>query len=400
MSDAATTCAVLTPRGRGAIAVVEVRGPRRIACVDTLFDSKNGKSLGEQSIDAIRFGTWRSTGEDVVVLPRRESIEIHCHGGTAAVDSVVGSLGDAGCTPVAASNKSAFLLAGESGNTIESAALRALANATTERAAALLMDQFQGALRRDIEQVVTELDTKNVEHATKLLAKLASRSRLGMHLTTPWRVVFAGGANVGKSSLINEVLGYERAIVFDQPGTTRDVVTATTAIDGWPVVLIDTAGLRPLGDDTDDRIEAEGIALSHQQMSTADLVLLVVESEALLRNPTSTIDTLREWHHYHINSGATVVVLSKCDTLTDEAIERAMHHIEQSTPWPIVPTSVLDEWGIDELLWCIACELVPSLPPAESGVPFTDELCRVIGDALDQLRAGRMEAIELLRSVV
>lgn len=385
MSNAETRCVVLTPRGRGAIAVVEVRGPRRNESVDALFVAKNAKPLAEQTVDAIRFGIWKPTGEEVVVLPRHESIEIHCHGGVAAVDSIMEALRESGCeTPEEPTAPPS--LRGR-GATIASAALRALADATTERTAAILMDQYQGALRRDIERVIAELDADNIERAITLLAKLASRSRLGLHLTTPWRVVFAGAANVGKSSLINEVLGYERAIVFDQPGTTRDVVTATTAIDGWPVVLSDTAGLRLPGDNTDDSIEAEGIALSHQQMSTADLVLLVVEGEAVLRDPKSTIDTLREWHHYHINAGATVVVLSKCDTLRDEAIERAMHHIEQSTPWPIVPTSVFDDWGIDELLWCIACELVPSLPPAGSGVPFTDELCGVIAEALECLES-------------
>ena len=66
----------------------------------------------------------------------------------------------------------------------------------------------------------------------------------GLHLTRPWNVVLAGRPNVGKSSLINALLGYTRSIVFDQPGTTRDVVTAATAIDGWPIELSDTAGLR------------------------------------------------------------------------------------------------------------------------------------------------------------
>ncbi len=377
---------MLTPRGRGAIAVVEVRGPHRIACVNSLFIAKNGKPLAEQTIDAIRFGTWRPTGEEVVVLPRHETVEIHCHGGVAAIDSIVESLAGSGCTTPETPTSNRALKRTET--TLESAALLALAVATTEQTAAILMDQYQGALRRDIEQVIAEVVTDNIERATLLLAKLASRSRLGMHLTTPWRVVFAGAANVGKSSLINKLLGYERAIVFDQPGTTRDVVTANTAIDGWPVVLTDTAGLRP----ADNQIEAEGIALSHQQMSMADLVLLVAEGEAVLRDPKTTVNALREWHHYHINNGATVVVLSKCDMLREEAIERAMHHIEQSTPWPIVPTSVLEKWGIDELLGGISCELVPSLPPAGSGVPFTEELCRVIDAAREQLEHGDTHA--------
>ena len=77
----------------------------------------------------------------------------------------------------------------------------------------------------------------------------------GRHLLTPFDVVLAGPANVGKSSLINALVGYNRAIVYDAPGTTRDVITAETAIDGWPVTLSDTAGLR----DSDDPLEMAGV---------------------------------------------------------------------------------------------------------------------------------------------
>jgi tRNA modification GTPase len=84
-------------------------------------------------------------------------------------------------------------------------------------------------------------------------------------------VVIAGPPNVGKSSLINALLGYQRAIVFDQPGTTRDVLTATTAIDGWPVELADTAGIR----EGDDAIETEGVARALAEIRAADLVVEV-----------------------------------------------------------------------------------------------------------------------------
>ena len=78
---------------------------------------------------------------------------------------------------------------------------------------------------------------------------------------------------MGKSSLINALLGYERAIVFDQPGTTRDVVTAETAFEGWPVQLADTAGLR----DATDELEAAGINLARRRLETADVRLVLVD---------------------------------------------------------------------------------------------------------------------------
>ena len=87
-------------------------------------------------------------------------------------------------------------------------------------------------------------------------------------------MVIAGPPNVGKSSLINALLGFQRAIVFDLPGTTRDVVTAVTALDGWPVELSDTAGLRS----SDDPLELAGIEQAHRQAAAADCLLLVFDA--------------------------------------------------------------------------------------------------------------------------
>jgi tRNA modification GTPase len=95
-----------------------------------------------------------------------------------------------------------------------------------------------------------------------------------MHLTTPWRVVIAGPPNVGKSSLLNAIAGYQRAIVSPLPGTTRDVVTITTAINGWPVQFADTAGLR----ETQDELESAGVALAGAALEQAELVILVSDA--------------------------------------------------------------------------------------------------------------------------
>ena len=102
---------------------------------------------------------------------------------------------------------------------------------------------------------------------------LLARERLGRHLTRPWSVVLAGRTNVGKSSLMNALAGYGRAIVHHAPGTTRDAVALATAIDGWPVELCDTAGLRA----ADDAVERAGIERARQRLAQADLVVLVAD---------------------------------------------------------------------------------------------------------------------------
>ena len=127
----------------------------------------------------------------------------------------------------------------------------------------------------------------------------AGRS-VGLRLIAGWRVVLAGRPNVGKSRLLNALAGYDRAIVDATPGTTRDVVTARTAFEGWPVELADTAGLRP----SDDPIEASGVVLARARQGEADLVLVVLDRS----EPLTDIDRAIVSEH-----ARGLVVANKCD---------------------------------------------------------------------------------------
>src|SRR5207244_11945531 len=103
-----------------------------------------------------------------------------------------------------------------------------------------------GAVGPAVDAARAALRRGDAMEAGRLLDELARYAGVGRHLTAPWRVAVAGAPNVGKSSLVNALAGYQRSVVAPTPGTTRDVVTALLAIDGWPVELADTAGLRPL----------------------------------------------------------------------------------------------------------------------------------------------------------
>ncbi|MEK6237798.1 MAG: GTP-binding protein [Planctomycetales bacterium] len=239
----------------------------------------------------------------------------------------------------------------------------ALAKARTERAAGILLDQQQGTLRRELEQIQQEASEGKTESARARTHALLDRARLGLRLTEPFRVALAGRPNVGKSSLVNAWLGYERSIVFDQPGTTRDVVAATASVDGWLIELSDTAGLR----ETRDPLEAAGARLTERRLESVDLVVLILdaaepptpEDQALL---AAWPDALR--------------VANKCDLPAADA-----SRISGS-----IPVSALTGEGMDALLRAVSLRLVPEPPSPGAAVPFTvgqaEDLCELL-DALD-----------------
>ena len=112
-----------------------------------------------------------------------------------------------------------------------------------------------------------------------MLEALAARWHVGRHVVEPFRVVIAGAPNVGKSSLANAIAGYQRTIVSPTPGTTRDLVSTALAVEGWPIVLTDTAGLRLAGED----LEGRGIEQARAALAGADVVLWVLDASAVAR---------------------------------------------------------------------------------------------------------------------
>jgi tRNA modification GTPase len=142
-----------------------------------------------------------------------------------------------------------------------------------------LLDQANGALDHELQLIHASMDMARLDD-------LIARGRVGTRLLEGWRVVLAGRPNVGKSRLLNALVGFDRAIVDPTPGTTRDIVTSTTAFDGWPVELGDTAGLRAAR----DAIEAEGVERALASQRAADLILLVLDrSEPLTDQDRSLI---------------------------------------------------------------------------------------------------------------
>jgi tRNA modification GTPase len=178
-------------------------------------------------------------------------------------------------------------------------------------------------------------------------------------------VAIVGRPNVGKSSLLNALAGFARSIVFDQPGTTRDIVAAEIALRGWPVRLVDTAGLR----DSNCALESAGIGLAREQIGLADCRLIVVDTS---RPPEpEDFDLLAAWPN-------AIVVANKTD-LVDVWVDR--------TPPGAWRISSLTGSGVDSLAEAIAESLVPRVPDSGTPIPVT----RRQVDLLQQAKAALAE---------
>src|SRR5207244_3542080 len=154
--------------------------------------------------------------------------------------------------------------------------------------------------------------------------ELAKFAPVGRHLVEPWKVVVAGAPNVGKSSLVNALAGYQRAVVSEVAGTTRDAVSVQLAFDGWPVELTDTAGLRDA-----EGLEAEGIERARRVLAEADLVLWVVDgAEEWLEFPE---DSLEE--KLGLPRVGYLLVVNKIDVKHEAWINAVpgLHHVSAAT---------------------------------------------------------------------
>ncbi len=322
-----------TGPGRSAIAVIRLTG--ELAPLEhepPLFRAANGRAADEQRINAICFGAWGDDPPEDVVFCRTSdnSTEVCCHGGLAAVERIVKSLVSRGFVRSAAST----------GEELWSV----LTRARTQRTADYLLEQTTGLF----EQELSEIEALPLEARRPRLEVLQKWVPFSRHLTTPWEVVLCGRPNVGKSSLMNAIAGFTRSIVSTEPGTTRDLVTLETAIEGWPVRLTDSAGLR----DTSHPLELEGVRRARQAIAASDLALVVLDA---------SLPLTPEDHELLALTTRRLVILHKSDLPQDT-----------SSVWPHgFSVSSHTGAGIPELLSKLARELIPFLPPPGMPLPVT-----------------------------
>jgi len=306
-----TIAALSTPSGTGAVALLRVSGPASLNIAREVFRRPSARAgaltprqawfgsivdVEGQRLDDVLLtyfqGPASYTGEDTV--------EIACHGGILVTRRVLERLLEAGARPAGPGEFTQRAFLNGKLDLTQAEAVMDVISAQTDRALAAAHQQLDGALGRTILALREELlgiiahveayidfpeedidpDTghamqRRMKALTDRLSALLATADQGRLLREGVRTVLAGAPNAGKSSLLNRLLGFERAIVSAQPGTTRDTIEEVINLHGFPLRLIDTAGLRPA---TADAIEEAGMARTQVQIANADLILEIVDA--------------------------------------------------------------------------------------------------------------------------
>jgi tRNA modification GTPase len=202
---------------------------------------------------------------------------------------------------------------------------------------------------------------------------LLGRANFADHLTVPWRVAFVGRPNVGKSSLLNALLGFRRSIVYDEPGTTRDVLSATTAFEGWPVELIDTAGLRQNSDET----ESVGIERALHTATHAELIIFVADHSVSWTSEDERLFAALPC------SVPRLVVCNKCD------IAGPVGRVDGSDGLRV---SALTSENLATLASTIIAALVRDPPSQNAAVPIGERQKRLLSAARESIATGKLPA--------
>jgi tRNA modification GTPase len=370
-----TCLSLLTPPGKAALATLALSGVHAWEIARDLFKPIRGSAL-PQIPEVGRFWLGRlgneKSEEGVLAVRGIEPprIELHVHGGPEVVRFVFELFAARGAVLVPWED----VLSQHEEDPLRRQAASSLALTSTTRTASILLDQYQGALRRYLKQVEQRIIAREYVAAREMLNDLLQLANLGRHLTTPWRVVIAGAPNVGKSSLLNALAGYQRSVVAPLPGTTRDVVSVRLAIDGWPVEVLDTAGVRS----AHARIEQLGIELAEAAAADADLVLWVLDASQPPVWPTMPSVRIR-------------LVVSKIDLPVVWDLSRAPDALQ---------TSSTTGQGMADLAGTLSRWLVKTVLPPGAAVPFTEQVTERLTEALRLLEQSADSAsnrtIELL----
>ncbi|NHC04744.1 tRNA uridine-5-carboxymethylaminomethyl(34) synthesis GTPase MnmE [Acinetobacter sp. 187] len=362
-----TIAAIATPPGRGGVGVIRLSGPKAYAIAEALiqkplpparfaafhhFLDADGEIMDEGLV--ICFPNPHSfTGEDVV--------ELQGHGGPVIQNALLARLFELGAIAAKAGEFSMRAFENGKMDLVQAEAIADLIDATSQAAARSAVRSLQGAFSTKVNTVLEKLvhlrlhveaaidfpeeeidflaDGKILnllDDVTSSVSAVQQSARQGQLLREGLQVVIAGKPNAGKSSLLNALAGVERAIVTDVAGTTRDVLHEKITLNGMPMTLTDTAGLRETG----DIVEKEGIRRAIKEIEHADLLLLVYD----LSQGEDPLQLAQHYFAEHIDSKRLMLIGNKCDLTNQPAILTDLNGFRHIT------VSAKQETGVQALI--------------------------------------------------
>ncbi|MGB7202736.1 MAG: tRNA uridine-5-carboxymethylaminomethyl(34) synthesis GTPase MnmE [Pyrinomonadaceae bacterium] len=374
-----TIVALATPTGRSGIGVVRLSGEDalriaqsmtaadfspapRAAHLEQLIDPTLDDVIDEAIITYFK-APHSFTGEDVV--------EISCHGSPVLLRQVIDICLAQGARMAEAGEFSLRALANGRMNLAEAEAIRDLIDAQTTASARQAVSQMRGEfsnqlqpLKDELLNVIVVLESalefvednlpptqiesvrKSLSDITADVAKLADTFRAGHLIRGGLRVAIVGRPNVGKSSLFNALLGSERAIVTDIPGTTRDHLHERFTINDIPISLIDTAGLR----DTTETVESIGVARARAVMSDADIVVVMLDaSEPVTKEDLEIIDSAGDLIHIVAANKIDKLEESDCTKIIDQKPKTILISAKTGEGLDDLKRAIIDPFSTDEI---------------------------------------------------
>jgi tRNA modification GTPase len=366
-----TIAAIATAPGEGGIGIIRISGEKSLPVAQSIFKSMSGKKIDEYKTRTLIYGNIVDNDSiiDEVLLAymkgpnsytAEDVIEINCHGGFISVKKILELIlsKDVRLADAGEFTKRAFLNGRIDLSQAE--AIIDVIKAKTDVAHEVAQSQLEGNLSKkikqlrekvtevlahlevaidfseeDVEEITYQTLQEKVEEIKNEIKKLYDTAESGKILRDGLKTVIVGKPNVGKSSLLNSILGENRAIVTDIPGTTRDVIEEFVNIKGIPLKIVDTAGIR----ETEDIVEKIGVEKSKESVTSADLVIMVLDSSRNLdKEDIEILETLE--------NKKTIVLLNKTD-LEPKIEEEKLHQYVDSSS--IIKISALQNEGIEML---------------------------------------------------
>ncbi|MBU5272658.1 tRNA uridine-5-carboxymethylaminomethyl(34) synthesis GTPase MnmE [Staphylococcus caprae] len=370
--DFDTITSISTPMGEGAIGIVRLSGPQAIEIGDTLYKGK--KKLAEVDTHTINYGhivdpETNETVEEVMIsvlrapktFTREDIIEINCHGGILTINRILELTMTYGARMAEPGEytKRAFLNGRIDLSQAE--AVMDFIRSKTDRASKVAMNQIEGRLSDlikgqrqsileilaqvevnidypeydDVEDATTEFLLEQSKNIKEEINRLLETGTQGKIMREGLSTVIVGRPNVGKSSMLNNLIQDNKAIVTEVAGTTRDVLEEYVNVRGVPLRLVDTAGIR----DTEDIVEKIGVERSRKALSEADLILFVLNNNEPLTEDDQTLYEV-------IKNEDVIVIINKTDL--EQRLD--MNEVKEMIGnMPLIQTSMLKQEGIDEL---------------------------------------------------